>query len=219
MDHDQVSADRGYPRVRRATAADLDGMARCHELSFPGYFMTEMGPGWLRALYRHFIQHEQGIAVVVTDEADEVLGFAVGGAATIRAEFLRTALYRYPHLIIGKFVTVGIVRRKLSREILRRFSPGRQEAQTATTRPPQAAGARVGDLLSIGVFPHSQGSGAAGKLIGYFGDLCAEAGYTVLELSVEADNLRAVAFYKKLGWKVVCQYDDDLWFRLDLASA
>src|SRR5512139_3087395 len=43
-------------RVRAMRSADLDAVARLHSLAFAGYFLTHLGPGFLRRLYAGFLE-------------------------------------------------------------------------------------------------------------------------------------------------------------------
>lgn len=104
--------------TRPACLSDVGGMAKCHIVAFPEQFMMQMGHSWLKGLYRYFIQHEKGISIVAADNAGEILGLTVGGDNDIRNEFLHEALFKYPHLLLWKFLTCGIVRKKLTLELL-----------------------------------------------------------------------------------------------------
>jgi len=206
----------GPIRTTYAELSDIDGMVHCHIAAFPGQFMTEMGPRWLKGLYSYFIQHNGGICLVAVDRTGKVLRFAVGGDPTIRDEFLRKAVFRYPHILFWKFLTVSIVRRKLLAELFRKLRIGRRTSTSTPLVPQTTNVTRSGDLVSIGVFPQCQGSGIAGQIIEEFRQAGVRRGYDVLRLSVRTDNSRAVAFYKKHGWIEAARDRSGVRFELGL---
>ncbi|MGB2862922.1 MAG: GNAT family N-acetyltransferase [Sedimentisphaerales bacterium] len=190
-------------------------MAQCHIKSFPGRFMTEMGYHWLCALYRFFIKHRGSICRVAVDANGNVVGLAVGGDSHIRDEFLSSALFRYPHLIFWKFLSKQLVRRVLLQELARKLHRKRTAAHSGDTKAPSAQ-VRSGNLLSICVLPDCKGTSVAGKLIESFQLACAVEGYQRLTLSALSKNSRAVAFYKKHGWRQSGKSGESTRFCLDL---
>jgi ribosomal protein S18 acetylase RimI-like enzyme len=193
----------------------VPGMAQCHIKSFPGRFMTEMGYHWLCALYAFFIKHRGSICRVAVDTNSKVVGLAVGGDPHIRDEFLSSALFRYPHLIFWKFLSKRMVRRVLLQELAGKLRRKRAAAHSGDTKAPNA-GIRSGNLLSICVLPDYKGTGVAGKLIESFLLACKTEGYERLTLSVLSENSRAVAFYRKHGWRQSGKSGESIRFFLDL---
>jgi len=202
-------------KIKEARQVHVQGMAQCHAKSFAARFMTEMGCHWLCALYRFFIKHRGGIYRVAVDAEGNIVGLAVGGNPHIRDEFLSTALYRYPHLIFWKFLSKRLVRRVLLQELAGKLRRKRAAAHSGDPKAPNAA-IRSGNLLSICVLPDYKGTGVAGKLIESFQLACAAEGYERLTLSVLSENSRAVAFYKKQGWRQSGKSGESIRFVLDL---
>ena len=198
-----------------ARQAHVQGMIQCHIKSFPGRFMTEMGYHWLCALYLFFIKHRGSICHIAVDADGKVVGLAIGGDPYIRDEFLSSALFRYPHLIFWKFLSKRLVRRVLLQELARKLQRNRAAAHSGDTKAPSAV-VRSGNLLSIIVLPDYKGTGVAGKLIESFQLACAAEGYERLTLSVVSENSRAVAFYKKQGWRQSGKSGESIIFFLDL---
>ena len=201
-------------KVRQASEVHIPGMAQCHIKSFPGRFMTEMGYHWLCALYRFFIKHREGICRITVDADGKVIGLAVGGNSHIREEFLRSALFRYPHLLLWKFLSNRLVRRVLLQELVRKL----RRKNVAISRDTKVPNNRIrsGNLLSICVLPDHEGTGIGGKLIKSFQLACKAEGYEQLTLSVLKENSRAAAFYKKHGWLQSGISGDSIRFVLDL---
>jgi len=208
------AADNTF-KVTEAREVHIPGMALCHIKSFPRRFMTEMGHNWLCTLYRFFIKHRGSICRVAVDADGKVIGLSIGGDPNIRDEFLSSALFRYPHLLFWKFLSKRIVRRVLLQELAGKLRRKRGAAHSGDTKAPSAA-VRSGNLLSICVLPDYKGTGVAGKLIESFQLACAAEGYERLTLSVLSENNRAVAFYKKHGWRQSGISGESIRFVLDL---
>jgi GNAT superfamily N-acetyltransferase len=202
-------------KVTKAQEVHIPGMAYCHIKSFPGRFMTEMGYNWLCALYRFFIKHSEGICRVALDTDDKVIGLAVGGDQNIREEFLHSALFRYPHIIFWKFLNKRLVRRVLLQELARKLKRKRAAPNSGETTAPSSR-IHSGNLLSICVLPDYEGAGVGGKLIESFQLACKAEGYRRLSLSVDKENSRAIAFYKKHGWYQSGISGESIRFVLDL---
>ncbi|MHC4367399.1 MAG: GNAT family N-acetyltransferase [Planctomycetota bacterium] len=202
-------------KVTKAHEVHARGMSRCHIESFPQRFMSEMGYHWLCALYSFFVKHHRSICRVAVDADDKVVGLAVGGDAHVRDEFLNAALFRYPHLILWKFLSKRLVRRVLLQEFAGRLRLKHGTARPGDTRTP-SSGFRSGNLLSICVLPGYKGSTVAGKLIESFQLACKAEGYERLTLSVVGDNSRAIAFYRKQGWRRSGKSGESIRFLLDL---
>jgi ribosomal protein S18 acetylase RimI-like enzyme len=199
----------------KAGPAHVPGMVQCHINAFPGRFMTEMGRHWLCALYLFFIKHHGGICLVAVDTGETVVGLAVGGDPNIRDEFLSSAMFRYPHLIFWKFLCKRLVRRVLLKELTRKFHRSRAVDNSGDTKG-QKVETRSGNLLSLCVLPDYKGTGIGGKLIESFKLACADEGYKHLTLSVVSENTRALAFYKKHGWRRSGKSGASIKFSLDL---
>ncbi len=213
--HNNELAAYDTVKIIEAGFTHVPGMAQCHIKSFPGRFMTEMGYNWLCALYRFFIKHSGGICRIAVDADGKVVGLAVGGNPHIRDEFLSSAMFRYPHLIFWKFLSKRLVRRVLLQELAGKLRRKRAAAHSSDTKAP-SAGIRSGNLLSICVLPDYKGTGVAGKLIESYLLACAAEGYERLTLSVLSENSRAVAFYKKHGWRQSGKSGESTRFCLDL---
>lgn len=201
--------------ITEAQEVHIPGMAHCHIKSFPGRFMTEMGYQWLCALYAFFIKHRGSICHIAVDADGKIVGLAVGGDPHIRSEFLSSALFRYSHIIFWKFLSKRMVRRVLLQELARRLQQKRAATHSGDNIAPGSI-VRSGNLLSICVLPDYKGTAIAGKLIESFQLACKAEGYERLTLSVVRENNRAVAFYKKQGWRQSGKSRESTRFYLDL---
>ncbi|MEZ9328885.1 GNAT family N-acetyltransferase [Vibrio breoganii] len=65
--------------VRRATISDLNSMVSVHCNAFDGFFLTNLGPKFLRKYYNIYLKYNH--IALVYEENSKVLGFVVGSAS------------------------------------------------------------------------------------------------------------------------------------------
>ena len=180
--------------VRKATTADLPTIVDVHLASFSGFFLTFLGPRFLRILYRQMIEREVGV-MLVCEEAGRVVGFA--GGVTQQAGFY-SQLVRHNVWSFG-LASVGAVFRRpaiLPRLLraLRRPGEARQSAADAC-------------LLSIGVDPAVQGKGIGRTLVDAVCKELRQKGCSAVCLTTDrCNNLKANRFYQGLGFSIAREY-------------
>jgi len=77
--------------IRRVNYQDITEIVQIHLHSFPGFFLTFLGPGFLRLLYRNIAGDPEGILLVA--EADNTLAGFVAGV-TRQSGFYRRLIQR-----------------------------------------------------------------------------------------------------------------------------
>lgn len=66
-------------QCRAVDQGDLDEVVRIHRIAFPRFFLTRMGPHFLRSYYQAVLDFNTSIAVLACDQDNgKALGFAVG---------------------------------------------------------------------------------------------------------------------------------------------
>ena len=63
-----------------------------------------------------------------------------------------------------------------------------------------------------------RGKGLAELLLTAFINSCIEKGYDNLHLKVAAENARAIAFYRKLGWQTVSRNSESVSMSFEVLS-
>jgi len=205
--------------VHAARAEHLEGMVDCHELAFPGEFLTLLGRGVLRALYRYCMQRPEGICLVALDErSGRVGGLVAGGEPTLRGRFMRKHALRLVAAAAGKAVVHGRVRRRLCEHLgaaLR--AVGRKlhllPAGGKHPSPPEDPPGTWSNLLSICTHPDFRGRGLGSALMEAFRADSARRGYKTMRLSVHNDNAAAIALYQKCGWKPILTTPAGTYFK------
>lgn len=178
------------PLLRTTTNRDVNGLCSLHMKSFPDFFLTSLGPRFLRLLYAGFAHEPGGICIVVEDKG-VVVGFAAGTTAPdvffgrlLRRQGWRFALAAIPGLLRNP----GFVARKCFGAL---FYRGEQPAGLANAAL----------LSSLAVSPACGGQGLGQQLVQAFADASQRQGCSAIYLTTdEADNARVNRFYAKCGF-------------------
>ena len=169
--------------VRAMTRDDLDSVVAIHLAAFPNFFLTFLGPRFLRVFYGAVMT--DGIALVATID-DRLAGFVVGMADSqsfyrrlLRTRFLHVAIAILP-VVLRHPSTLGRVGR---RGVARAFQP--------------APGV---ELMSLAVHPREQHRGGGRALVEAFAQAAGEQSLWLI--TDAADNDAVKKFYETLGFTV-----------------
>ncbi len=190
------------PTTKRGTVivpmktAHVDQVVQVHLQSFAGFFLTFMGPRFLRLLYGEILKSPDHVAFVALDETSHViLGFVVG--VTEQSNFYgRLARQNWFNFAL---VSIPVVIRHptVVPRLLRAFTYSRR-VQTAAA---QAL------LMSIAVLPDSMGQGIGQLLVNQFLTAMHRQGIMSVSLTTDRDNNeRTNRFYHKLGFEIARTY-------------
>lgn len=181
--------------VREALPRDIDQVVAVHLAAFESFFLTSLGPRFLRHLYAGYVAHPSGILLVAdgggTGDDTAVAGFVAG---TADPEVFYGWLRRSHGPAMALAAAPALVRRPLV--------VGRRLAGAVRYRgqsPQSVTGAAL--LASLAVHPGSSGLGLGGLLVDAFMDRVREADREVAYLSTDvADNERVLEFYGRHGF-------------------
>ena len=65
-------------KISRMQREDVAAVIKIHRECFEGYYLTKMGPEFLRYYYSNIIEYKESIALIAKNEASEAIGFATG---------------------------------------------------------------------------------------------------------------------------------------------
>lgn len=164
-------------------------IALIHLQTFPGFFLTFLGKGFLNQLYRGFITHEKSSVIGAFDHDERLVGFVaysedISGFYNylIKQSFFSLAWYS----LIATFKKPNSVFR-----LLRAFT---YSGDSKRNEP-------YIDLSSIGVLPVSNNQGVGSLLINALKDAVWDKPYAYIKLETDRnDNDGANAFYVKNGF-------------------
>lgn len=181
--------------VRELRESDVRECADLHVRSFPGFFLSQLGPRFLQEFYRGFLGEPSAITAVARTPEGTLLGTVVG--STQPAGFFSRLLRRR---LLG-FVLASLV------AVLRRPTATPRLLKAVFYRgqvPIEAEGAL---LSSICVEPRSQSTGTGSRLIKEFERAAHAAGMGAYLVTDRDDNEAANAFYRRNGWHLAGQYE------------
>lgn len=165
-----------------------------HMRSFTGFFLTFLGKGFLRQLYKGFIEHENsGLLVAVED--DKIIGFlAYSGELSSFYKYL----LRKHFISLVWYSSIAFIRKP---KIFLRLIRALRYSEDAKR------GEKYVELSSIGVLPEKEGKGVGSQLICALKGKVDPSKYQYIKLETDAkDNMAANGFYKKNDFVLVHEY-------------
>jgi ribosomal protein S18 acetylase RimI-like enzyme len=169
--------------------ADVPRVVEIHLSAFPGFFLSFLGPRFLRLFYSEAVSLDE-IALVACERAT-VVGFVLGSVGP--GSFFRALLRR--RLFEFAFATIPSMLRRpfASLRIARALAKPKQAAKDMGTAT----------LMSLGVAPASQSLGTGKVLVRSFLEAAAMRGSRRVDLTTDKlDNQRTNDFYAGLGFHV-----------------
>jgi ribosomal protein S18 acetylase RimI-like enzyme len=175
----------------------LDEVVAVHLEAFPDFFLSQLGPSFLREYYRCVSEYPRGLLLEERDERGCV-GFVAGFLDP--ASFYREIRRR--RLRLGIAASVGLV--SSPRRLATLFANYGRAAGSAR----QPADAATAELSSVGVRVAASGRGIGRRLVGRFVSAAGELGATRVLLTTDAAGNEAVnAFYRGLGFDRVRTFE------------
>ena len=196
-------------RYERMARQHLPEVAALHEVCFEGYYLTRLGPRFLRAMYGWYVENPDAIAQVALDGSGRVAGFVAG---TTRADRYHSSLFRER----GGALLAALAWRAVSSPIetarlvwerkdlaSRAFSSVIRGGSQTSTPPSGQSDDRpqMASLVSIGVDSSQRRSGIGRHLSKLFLQEADRESCELVTLSVREDNVAARRFYESLDWK------------------
>lgn len=167
-----------------------------HLQTFPNFFLTFLGPKFLREFYNSFSYDPTGIGFVAEDaETGDTLGVIVGPLVA-DGYFKRLLKRRWWAFCLAS--VAAVLKRPITIKRLYRALFYRGEA------PP---GPQRALLSSVAVSPQVQGHGIGQALVKRWVEEVQRRGGSGCYLTTDADNNEKVnSFYQKLSWKIESTY-------------
>jgi ribosomal protein S18 acetylase RimI-like enzyme len=167
-----------------------------HVQAFPDFFLTFLGPKFLREFYDSFSSESTGIGFVAEDDETSGAVGVVVGPLIPEGYFKRLLIKRWWAFCLASISAIlkrPVVVKRLLRALFYRGEP------------PQ--GAQRSLLSSIAVSPKVQGRGIGRALVERWVEEVKRRGYAGCYLTTDAnDNDKINNFYRKLGWKIESTY-------------
>lgn len=175
--------------------ADADSVVRVHLCAFAGFFLSSLGPLFLREFYKAALQDKSGIALVST-VADVVSGFAVGTTEP-RGFYRRIIVNNWYRFSVASFVPV-LKQPQTIFHIFRRL--------LATAQSDYVENETL--LISIAVHPSNQRQGIGGQLMECFSGEAERRGTLCISLTTDRlNNSRTNRFYVQAGFSCARSFE------------
>lgn len=181
--------------IRKAIPADIPDIVRIHMESFPGFFLTFLGAGFLTLFYRGVLEDPEGV-LLVAEGAGGPEAFVAG--VLHQSGFYRRLLERRKWSFAAAALKSVLRRPAVAPRLMR-----------ALRRPEESREAAAeACLMSLSVGPEAQGRGLGRQLVAAF---CQEAqgrGSGRISLTTDRDdNARVNRFYESCGFRVARSYE------------
>lgn len=185
----------GEIRFEPLACAHVDACAQLHVAAFPNFFLSRLGPRFLREFYAGFLDDPDAVTAVALDHGGRVRGVVVG---TLQPAgfFSRLLKRRWWAFALASLALVLRHPAQLPRLLgALRYRGG---------VPLPVSGAL---LSSICVAPNAQGIGVGRGLLQAFLDVVENAGLSAYLVTDRHDNDSTNHFYVCNGWRLAGSYD------------
>ena len=174
---------------------DIGSAVRLHLHAFPDFFLSQLGPRFLREFYLSFLMDPVAMAFVARNQSDGVVG-AIVGPLDPRGYFSRLLRRRWWAFCLASLAA-----------LLRSPSSAPRLARALVYRGEAPGGPFRALLSSIAVSPGLQGKGIGRALVLRWLDEARSRGASGCYLTTDAENNDPVnRFYLSQGWKVESAY-------------
>ncbi len=176
--------------IRPMERRDIGAAVAIHLAAFPGFFLSFLGPRFLRELYAAIIEDPSGIAFV-EEGAGAIRGFVAGTAepSGFYGRILRKRWWRFALAAVPAFVERPAIAPRLLRAL---GMPGRTVAVPGR-----------GTLMSLAVDPAEQRGGTGATLVRRFLTAARDRTLREIDLTTDVDENEPVhRFYEKLGFRM-----------------
>ena len=193
-------------KIRKATIEDGNVVVKIHEKAFPDFFLTSLGPVFLKLFYTSVMNHKDGILLVCENE-ESMIGFCAGTmlSSGFNSNLIKANLWAYMmaslKIMFTRPMSLVHLMKNLRKEELSQGDDG-----------------QYAELLSIGVDPTVQRNGGGTAMLKALEKDVKARGGKKLSLTTDFnDNEKAIGFYKSLGyepWYDFVAYPDRRMYRL-----
>lgn len=163
----------------------VENVVDIHVRSFKSFFLTFLGKGFLKQLYKHFINHKNS-GLLLALENDKILGFLAYSENL--SDFYKTLL-RKKFFILGWYSFLAFIKDpKIMFRLLRAFTYSKKVQKKE----------KYIELSSIGVLPDQENKDIGTNLINKLKEILKDSECEYIKLETDAENNEKVnKFYVK----------------------
>ncbi len=170
-------------------------IANLHVKAFPEFFLTQLGKGFLRTLYKGYLEDQDSGIIVAEDVKGRLIGFIAFSRDYSR--FYKGLIKKHLLKFSLSSASAAVRHPSFIKRLIGAFGKSdeakREEAYV--------------ELASICVNPKASGHGVGSKMIDYLKSITDFNKYSYISLETDAkDNDSVNAFYAKNGFTLVRNY-------------
>lgn len=168
----------------------VDEIVNIHLKTFTGFFLTFLGKGFLKQLYKGFMEHEQS-NLIIAIENKKIVGFLAysENMSELYKYLIKNKLIQFAWYSFIAFLKKPTIFIRLISAFGKSEEVDRNESYI--------------ELSSIGVLPDAKGKGIGSKMIDKLKEIVDFDEFDYISLETDAkDNDYANKFYQKNGFKL-----------------
>lgn len=167
----------------------VDEVVTVHMQSFPGFFLTFLGNGFLKELYKGFVEHNKSDLIVAVNDSNKIVGFLAYSKDL--SGFYRYLIKRHI-LSLGWYAGCAFLKNpKIAFRLFGAFTYSEKAKKKE----------QYIELSSIGVLPDVKGQGIGSKMVYALKRLFHYEKCEYIKLETDAkNNESANFFYQKNGF-------------------
>ena len=181
--------------IRCMELNDICQVVAIHMSSFPGFFLSFLGPRFLSLYYLNISKATEGVCYVYMNQNNEMVGFVVGALnpSGFYSKLLKRDWLRFSIASLNTVLKRPTVIKRIARAF---FHPAKNPT-----------GDNIAGIFSIGVLPEYQGKGIGKKLVLAFLKDIKQRGCNKVYLTTDQEkNNKVNVFYQNLGFNIERQY-------------
>lgn len=195
--------------IRQAKTTDIEKISRTHAMCFGHGFTSSLyrlnykclGGDLAAEFYLEYLKDFPELFIVAESDGN-IVGFCMGYYLDKRDQLSRFIKHNAARLLL-KVPVLLLMGDKSTWKKTYQVIAGYQEKQDILSPLPDTISkSEISDILSICVLPEFRGLNIASKLVVEFMKTSKEHHCKACLLTVEDDNLRAMNFYKRMGFVV-----------------
>ncbi len=182
-------------KIRQISRNEIFKVSTIHQQAFESFFLTQLGSSFLDLYYTALQNNSYGILLGLFDDNNNLLAFAASTqkAAGFHLQIIKENIAQFGVIGLKLFFTRPAALIRLLKNITKKSTPNDN--------------GEYAELLSIGVATNQQRNGYGQQLILKTEEILRQKGCTRISLTTDSvDNLKAIAFYKNLGYRVLSKF-------------
>lgn len=182
-------------KIRKANVSDVDNIVEIHLDAFKDFFLTSLGPAFLKFYYTCFINKSETVTIVA-EEDGIIYGFSASTMVCkgFNSRLIKNNLYSFGILSLKMLFTTPTSLLRLVKNLSKKGEGVEDNEDYA-------------ELYSIGVSKVAQGMGIGKKLLSATEVVMKQEGVKRISLTTDYEhNEQAVGFYHSMGYETLYEF-------------